>query len=297
MARQGPALKAPGTERVSGASRIRVNAFERRRELNRPGGSAAPLAGLRVLVTRPEAQAHETMERLRAVGAEPVSFPAIQVADAADGGAALRAGAREIAGFDWVVLTSVNGVERLIAALAAEGIDRDALGGVRIACVGPGTAGALRRYGLETDVVPEARYVGEALVEALPLAELRGRRVLLPVAAGARPLVRQRLEQAGAEVRQVEAYRTEADGRGAAEVRARLGRGEIDVVTFGSPSAVDRFVEAVGKGLGGALVAAIGPVTAEAAEAHGLSVQVVAKEHTIPGLIETLIEHYTNTSR
>ena len=96
---------------------------------------------------------------------------------------------------------------------------------------------------------------------------------------------------------EVEAYRAVADGRGSQEVRERLDRGEIDALTFTSSSTVERFVESVGAGTGGALVAAIGPVTAATARALGLEPAVVAEEHTIPGLIEALVEHHTTRAR
>lgn len=251
---------------------------------------AAPLAGLRVLVTRPEAQAHEMIRRLSAAGAEAVPFPTIRIADPTDGGAALRAAAAEAAGFDWIVFTSVNGVERFWAALAAMGAADAGLGRVRFACIGPRTAAALAGRGREAAIVPD-RYVAEGLIEALPLAQMRGRRVLLPRAAGSRAILRDRLEEAGALVTEVEAYRAVADGRGAAQVRDRLERGEIDVLTFTSSSTVERFVEAVGAPAGRPLVAAIGPITARTARALGLETHVVASEHTIQGLVSALVEY------
>jgi uroporphyrinogen-III synthase len=214
--------------------------------------------------------------------------------DAADGGTALRSAAADAASFDWIVLTSVNGVDRFWAALEAAAGPDPSLEGVRFACVGPRTAAALARRGPEPAVVAE-RHVAEGLLEALPLAEMGGHRVLLPQAAGARTILAERLKEAGAQVTEVEAYRAAGDARGAAGVRERLERGEIDVLTFTSSSTVEQFVEAVGAGADthGALVAAIGPITAQTARDLGLVVDVVAHEQTVPGLIAALVEHKT----
>lgn len=249
------------------------------------------LEGVRVLVTRPEAQAGPMLEGLRALGAEPVPFPAIRIEEPADGGAALRTAARAIDTFDWVVLGSANAAERLLAALEAA---RTPAAGThaRWACVGPGTAGALREAGVEPAVLAE-RHVAEGLLEALAREDLGGRRVLLPQAEVARPVLAEGLRTRGAEVHLVHAYRTVTDGAGARDVRERLLRGEIGAVTFTSSSSVESFVEAVGRELGGALVAVIGPVTAATARALGLAPAVVAGTHTAEGLIDALAGHYS----
>jgi uroporphyrinogen III methyltransferase / synthase len=245
-------------------------------------------------VTRPERQAAGMMTGLRAVGAEPVAFPATRIEAPQDGGAALRAAVADLAGFDWVVLSSANGVERLFAALADVG-PPGGVEGVRFACVGPGTAAALRMAGFEPELVAD-RHVAEGLVAGMAALRPAGARVLLPQAAGARPVLVEGLRGLGARVEAVEAYRSVADGRGAGEVRERIDRGEIGVITFTAPSTVERFVEVLGADAGGAVVAVIGPVTAQAAASLGLPPQVVAGQHTVAGLIEALVEHYNNPS-
>ena len=253
-----------------------------------------PLHGVRVLVTRPERQAASMMARLRAEGAEPVAFPATRIEAPADGGAALRRATASIAAFDWVVLSSANAVESLFAALREAGTVGEA-GAARFACVGPGTGAALRGRGVEPALVAE-RHVAEGLVEALAAAALSGRRVLLPQAAGARLVLAQGLRELGAYVEAVEAYRSVADGRGAGEVRERLDRGEIEVITFTAPSTVERYVDVLGADAGAGLVAVIGPVTAQAATSLGLPPRIVARQHTVTGLIDALVEHYNNSS-
>ena len=253
------------------------------------------LEGVRVLVTRPERQAGPMVEALRGAGAVPVAFPTTRIAEPADGGAALADAASRVEEFDWVVVSSANGVERLLAAADAAGT-RAGAEGRAWACVGPGTAAALRRAGIEPRIVAE-RHVAEGLAEALARVDLGEARVLLPLAAGARPVLRDALLVRAAAVEAVTAYRSIADGRGAGEVRETLERGEIDVITFTSPSTVERFVEAVGARTGGARVAVIGPVTAAAARERGLRADIVAEKHSTEGLIEALVKHFDNPSR
>ena len=253
------------------------------------------LAGVRVLVTRPERQAGGMAAALRALGAEVVAFPATRIEAPSDGGAGLRAAVARLREFDWVVVSSANGVERVLAAADETGTRVEA-GRPSWACVGPATASALAGHGIEASVIAE-RHVAEGLIEALSAVGLAGARVLLPQAAGARAVLREGLQAAGATVEAVEAYRSVADGRGAGEVRGRLDRREIDAVTFTSPSTVERFVEVIGARIGAAAVAVIGPVTAAAARSLGLAPDVVAERHTVAGLIEALVEHFNNPSR
>lgn len=265
------------------ALRDRLRWFERR-----------PLFGKRVVVTRARAQASDFVTALESSGAEVIAFPAIRIVPAADPGP-LRRAVRELAQYDWVVFTSVNGVERFWHELEEAGQDARALGGVRVACIGPATAASLELHGIRADVVPTS-YVAEAVVEELAAAtELEGVRVLLPRAAGARTVLPEGLRERGAVVDEVEAYRSAPDAAGAAELRRRLDAGEVDVVTFTSSSTVTNLVEAVGTDLGGAVVAAIGPVTAETARGYGIRVDVVAEEHTISGLMAALMEYLDRT--
>lgn len=253
---------------------------------------ARPLSGRRVLVTRARAQASDLAVLLEALGAEVVQFPVIRIDDPADP-AALRAAAARAGEFDWLVLTSVNGVDRFFAALAAEGRDARALGGVRVCALGPATAGALARHGVRADLVPD-EFIAEGVIDALTAAgPLEGVRILLPRAEVARAVLPETLRARGAEVTEVAAYRTVPDGAGAERVRAMLARGEIHAVTFTAASTVRNFVELAGTETGGAAIASIGPVTSAAARELGLAVDVEAAEYTIPGLVAALRAHLT----
>lgn len=266
-------LEPPSTIVIGRVAGLDLSWFERR-----------PLFGRRVVVTRAREQASALVRALRDQGAETVELPTIRITDPDDHGAALAAAAGHLGDYDWLVLTSPNGVERLFGHL------RDArdLAGVRVAAIGPGTADALARRGVAADLVP-ARYVAESLLEAFPLPDPDRRgRVLLARAAVARDVLPDGLRSLGWDVDVVDAYRTVA-AEPTPEQRAAAAT--ADIVTFTSSSTVERYVEL----MGGAeavppLVACIGPVTADTARAHGIDVDVVAAEHTIPGLVAALVD-------
>ena len=243
-----------------------------------------PLLGRRVVVTRTRAQASSLAEGLRQLGAEPLEVPVIRIDEPHDGGAALRDAAVRVGEYDWVIVTSPNGAERLLAAVRAAGGDARRFTGARLAAIGPATAEVLERAGLVADLVPP-RYVAESLLEALRAATPDGGRALLTRAAVARDVLPEGLRAAGWQVDVVEAYRTvpaEVD-----DAQRALVRG-ADVVTFTSSSTVDHFVAAFGADAVPPVVACIGPVTAETARAHGLDVTVEAEAHTVDGLLAAL---------
>ena len=247
------------------------------------------LRGKRVLVTRARAQASGFIRRLQTLGAIPIAFPTIRVAPPTDQYAALDAALRQLATFDWVVFTSVNGVMHVWRRLAAVGLDGHALAPVRLAAIGPTTARALITRGRRADVVPD-RYIAEALLDTMP--HPAGQRFLLPRADGARDMLRTGLEAAGATVVAVHAYRTVV-AEPASEALAALEHG-VDILTFTSSSTVRNFLTQVGAEHAKALAArarvvAIGPITADTARELGLRVDVVATEHTIAGLVAALV--------
>lgn len=242
-----------------------------------------PLFGRRVVVTRAREQASELVERLRDLGADTVELPVIEIGEPPDGGAALAAAALRVGEFDWVAFTSANAVERFFACLNGLGADARALGGVRVAAIGPGTAGTLEHWGVRADLVP-GHYVAEAVVDAFPPGPGR---VLLPRAAVARDALPAGLAAKGWAVEVVEAYRT-LIGRPSPE--ALTAAAGADAVTFTSSSTVTNWLEVAGGQPVPAVVACIGPITAETARAAGLPVHVVAAEHTIDGLVGALVE-------
>ena len=245
------------------------------------GPQRATLRGRRVVVTRAEEQAGPLGDGLRARGAAALLVPSIRYLPADP--APLARAAREIDRAAWVVFTSATGVAYGTAAVRAAwpgGLPA----GVRVAAVGPGTAGACAAAGIPADFVPRDA-LGDALVADLPLAP--GDRVVLLRSDIGRRALAAGLAARGADVRDVAAYRT-LESADPDAVAAALAHSP-DAVTFASPSAVRGFVSAADlAALAGVCLVAIGPVTAGALAPFGLRADAVARPYTVPGLLATL---------
>jgi len=265
-------LGPPATIVIGDVARLDLDWFQRR-----------PLSGLSVVVTRARDQAGQLVGPLRELGATVVEYPVIEVVDPADGGAALDSAVERLSTFDWVVLTSVNGADRFLDAVA----DGRRLGGVRLAAVGPGTADAIGRRFLRVDLVPP-KFVADSLLEVMPEPPAGGGTVLLARAAVARDVLPDGLAARGWQVEVVDAYRTVA---AVPSPGLRHAVAEADVVTFTSASTVDRFVASVGIDRMPDHVVSIGPVTSAAAQALGVTVSVEATDHTIDGLIDAMVRN------
>ncbi len=241
-----------------------------------------PLAGLRVVVCRPRDQAQSLVNGLAAAGAEVISAPVIAITDPADGGAALRAALARLGRGDWLVVTSPNGAERAAAAGSLPS-------GVNVAAIGPGTAARAAAVGLTVRLVPD-RSIAEGLVQAFPSpdSDRGGSLVVLARAAVARPVLPDSLRDAGWEVLDVAAYRNVASPLDDDQRRAVAAS---DGVVFTSSSTVKRLVAEVGADAVPPLVASIGPATSATAAEYGLDVTVEASEHTIDGVVATLVHH------
>lgn len=261
--------------------RERLGWFERR-----------PLLGRRIVVTRARAQASGLCQALEGLGAEVLEMPTIRIEPPADWGPLDRAIA-ELDAFHWVLFTSVNGVDGFFGRLFLAGKDARAL--PRVAAIGPATGERLTAHGIRPDCQPE-RYTGAELVAALAAREsLAGRRVLLPRAADVPETVRLGLEGAGAEVVEVDAYRTIVGGPADEEAAGRILAGEVDAVTFTSSSTVRGFAEALGPSRLPSLPASvrfvsIGPVTTRTARELGLAIAAEAEVHTIAGLVAAVVK-------
>lgn len=252
-----------------------------------PSSSSVPsasnaLEGQRILVTRAHTQASRLTALLESHGAAAVEVAMIEIIEATDGGRALTASAFRLSEFEWLVLTSPNGVERFAKQLSDHNISVPA--DLRVAAIGTATASALAAVGITVDLVP-SRHITEGLLAEFP-EPVAGGRVLLPQGNIARPKLQEGLAAAGWQVLRVEAYRT-------VEAQIDASDREIvssaDIVTFTSSSAVDRFCDLIGVDHVPPLVACIGPATASTAAGRGLYVDVLAEEHTIDGLVRALV--------
>jgi uroporphyrinogen III methyltransferase/synthase len=258
------------------------------------GGAAGPLAGRRVLVTRAADQAGPLVEALRRAGAEPVVAPLLRI-EPPESWEDLDAALARLADYDALVFTSANAVRFAAERAASRG--RSLSGArARVLCVGAATAEAARRAGLAPDLVPSERFDAESLLEAIlrggPVAGLR---FLLPRAEAGRDVLPEGLRRAGARVDAPVAYRTLEPPPDSEEVRAlreRLARGELDVLTFTSPSAVRHFFALAGEAGRRAAASctrvAIGRATAEALAQEGFAAQVVPERAGAGELVAAL---------
>ena len=272
--------------------------------MSEPISDVRPLAGRRVLITRPRAQADDLVGLLEAAGALAIVAPTIRIAPPGDP-EPLRHAARHAAQFHWIVFASANGVDAFLDAVAAvpaaerqEGED----GLPQIAAVGRRTADRLRERGVAVTIVPN-EFTAEALVAALTSsAALGGARVLLPRSEIGRDVIAGGLRAAGADVTEVVAYRTitETSGDVGHDVRRLLADGQMDAVTFTSGSSVRNFVQLHGEDssalLQRSVVAVIGPVTADAARALGVRVDVQPHSYTTASMVEALAAYFARAS-
>jgi uroporphyrinogen-III synthase len=272
------------------------------------------LKGTRVLVGRARHQAGALSTELRKLGATVLEIPFIEIRKPRSFGP-LNAALQNLDSYDWLILTSVNGVDAMWERLAKLGIDyttreghdfsravkhtnREAASAaeqpLRIAAIGPATKKAIERRGVKVDVVPQ-EYLAESVVRSLR-KRVKGKRVLLVRARVARDVIPRELRQAGAHVDVVEAYETVVPQSSRARLRAALENPRLrpHVISFTSSSTVRNFVKllhARGKrtGLNGILNASIGPVTSSTLRELGLPVDIAAKKFTIPGLVDAIV--------
>jgi uroporphyrinogen III methyltransferase / synthase len=245
-----------------------------------------PLHGVTVAVTRARSQASRLAERLRGLGADVVVAPVIRIET-------LPGPVPELDGYDLACFTSPNGVEALFERLDSAGLDTRAFPSrtsMRIAAIGPATAGALRVRGIDADVMP-AKAVGEALAEAL--SDVPVTRALVVRAREARDVIADALRARGAEVDVVPVYETVVELLDPKQIAAIAG---ADFLTFTSASTVRNFLAAVGgatawlaHGQSRPRVVSIGPVTSDELRAHGMAPEIEAEQHDIDGLIAAII--------
>lgn len=280
-------LKAPAIIVVGGVVSLReqMQWFEQR-----------PLLGKRIIVTRARQQASALVERLSALGAVCLQYPTIRIQPPASWDA-LDAAIDTIATYQWIVFTSVNGVSQFFERLFILGKDARALAHLQTAVIGPATAERLKSYGLTSDIVPE-NYRAEAVVAAFGERDLKGKRVLLPRAKQARPILPVELRALGAQVDEIPVYETVTDSASAQGICGALANGEVDLVTFTSSSTVENFQQMLPAGERDALMAkvktaAIGPITAETARRLGFTVDIEASTYTIEGLVEAILTAQT----
>jgi len=258
-----------------------------------------PLLGKRVVVTRTREQASSLLAKLTELGADALEFPTIKII-APESFGPLDDAITQLGQYDWVIFTSVNGVDYFMARLKQAGKDARAFGQAKVCAIGPATAARLEEANIRADFMP-SKFVAESILAEL--GEVSGQHILLARADVARDALREGLTAQGAQVDNVVTYRqvigSEEDSPTslkAAELVALLEAGEIDLVTFTSSNTVRNFATRLATAsdkplttlLQKSRIACIGPITAGTAREMGLAVDIEADEFTIDGLLEVI---------
>jgi uroporphyrinogen-III synthase len=227
---------------------------------------------------------------LRELGAEVLEIPFIEIRKP-QSFAPLDSALKSISNYDWLILTSVNGVEAMSDRLKKLRMDKRDLRHLQIAAIGPATRKAIETHGLKVGMVPE-EYVAESVVRSLR-SEVAGKRVLLVRAKVARDVIPRELRKTGAHVDVVEAYETVVPESSRSQLRAAFKNPSRrpHVITFTSSSTVRNFLTLMGRHptLDGIKLASIGPVTSATLRDVGLRVDVEAAEYTILGLTKAIV--------
>ncbi|CAN2042337.1 uroporphyrinogen III methyltransferase / synthase [Candidatus Magnetomoraceae bacterium gMMP-15] len=254
-----------------------------------------PLWGHSIVVTRARKQASNLINKLSELGADCIECPTIEVVPPKNQEPVNEA-VNKLNEYDWLIFTSVNGVSFFFNSLFALGKDVRALKDIQTASIGPATAKRLMDFGLKSDIIPKT-YRAESIIEAFENKDVKDKKVLLPRAEEARPILPAELRKMGAVVDEITAYRTKPDDKNANILLDRLKEKSIDLVSFTSSSTVKNFkallpLENFSSLMENVTVAAIGPITANTAKELGFEVHIVAEEYTIPGLIAAILKHF-----
>ena len=250
-----------------------------------------PLFGKRIAVTRTRKQAGEFVERLRALGADAFELPTIRIEPPRDKREFYELVADSHI-YDWIVFTSPNGADAFFKAFFEIYRDARDLGAARIAAIGPATAERVRSYRLQVDVQPE-KYVAEEIIGALQKeTSLENLKFLLARAEGAREVLAVELTRLGAIVDEAIAYRTVPETNDITGGIRRFGEEGADMITFTSSSTVENFLALNLSLPESTKTASIGPITSKTMRARSLKVDVEAKRHDIPGLVEAIRKYW-----
>jgi uroporphyrinogen III methyltransferase / synthase len=247
-----------------------------------------PLFGKRIAVTRTRKQAGALIDKLRDLGADAYELPTIRIEPPKDkrGFYQLVSDTHE---YDWLIFTSPNGVDAFFEVFYTLFKDARSIGGVRIAAIGPATAEKVRGYRLEVDLQPE-KYVAEEIVKALQAeTTVDNLKILLARAEGAREMLAIELEKLGAIVDEAIAYRTLPETEDVAGGIARFREEGADVITFTSSSTAENFAALKLPLPANLKTASIGPITSATMRKLGLDVDIEAKTHDIPGLVDAIL--------
>ncbi|MBW7897526.1 Uroporphyrinogen-III C-methyltransferase [Candidatus Brocadiaceae bacterium B188] len=254
-----------------------------------------PLFGKTIVVTRSREQASEFADQLYELGAQVIEFPTIEISKP-DAIQPLDEAINNLQSYNWLVFTSINGVDAFFQRLFEQGKDIRDLKGLKVCAIGPATEDGIKKYYIKVDCRPP-KFVAESVVEELKkLTTIKGEKFLLPRADIARSFLPEELQKLGGKVTDLVAYKTIMAQPRNVNLADKIRNGEIDIITFTSSSTVRNFAELIGKRDLLALnenvkFASIGPITTQTAEEMGLRVTIKANEYTISGLISAILEN------
>jgi uroporphyrinogen III methyltransferase / synthase len=263
---------------------------------NKQSVSSDVLGSKRILVTRARMQAQTLVQAIETLGGEVVEFPTIEIRPP-DSYELLDRAIEQINTYDWLIFTSVNGVECFLARFEKLAKSLADLAGIEIVAIGPETAKRLETAGIPPGLIP-LRYQAEGILDALAGETLQGKKVLIPRAAKARDVLPDTLRRQGAQVDVVIAYQTVLPQVDVPALCRVLKEGGIDAITFTSSSTASNFAAMLqGQDLPRLLariaIACIGPITKKTVEDLGLRADVVAAEFTIPGLVSAIADYFS----
>lgn len=257
------------------------------------------LFGKTALVTRAREQASLLTTELEALGAQCMEAPAIKLMPP-DDYEALDQGIGKLTSYDWLIFTSVNGVEYFFKRLHNLKFDSRVLCNAKIAAIGAQTAAKLREYGILADIVP-LEFRAEGIIEALAGRIKKGMSVLIARALVARDILPEKLREMGALVDVVPVYQTVVGDTDGKLLGDKLAAGEIELVTFTSSSTVTNLLELLGPQgaelIKHAKVACIGPITGGTCLEHGITPDVISEEYTIKGMTQAIIKLYEEAGK
>jgi len=258
----------------------------------------SPLAGKTILVTRSAGQSSQFSDLLKLEGATVIEMPTLEICPPSSW-EDLDNAIAHLEDFDWLILTSTNGVDYFFQRLETQGKDARTLANLKIAVVGKKTASSLRQHGLQPDFIPPD-FVADSLVEHLS-EQLEGKKVLFPrVETGGREVLVKELTAKGAKVIEVAAYESRCPEAIAPDALNALQRQAVDAIAFASSKTVKNFCTLLdasgGASLEGVCIASIGPQTSETCLQLLGRVDVEAQEYTLEGLLQSLIDITTNAT-
>ncbi|MDC4227970.1 MAG: uroporphyrinogen-III C-methyltransferase [Candidatus Manganitrophus sp.] len=253
-----------------------------------------PLFGKRIIVTRAKEQAPEFIDLLSSYGAEAVSFPTLEIAPPPSWVEA-DAAIERIEHYNWIIFTSVNGVQSFRKRLATLRKDLRVLKGISLCAIGPRTAAEVEAWSLQVDLVP-SEFKAEGVLQALEGRGIAGKRFLIPRALEAREILPEEIQKKGGKVDVVPVYQSVRPTPDPAMLETILRAKGVDLITFASSSTLRNFMEILGpqrqSWLTGIAIACIGPITAETAREFGLKVDVIPGEYTLPALAESIVDYF-----